>query len=90
MGDERKKRTNRSSNNDNEKKQRFSFFGFGRKDGPGVDPNEEPILKNPNFGNFFVFYFRKFRELLSINLLPCVRQLPYLLFLILTCRILWY
>jgi uncharacterized membrane protein YesL len=81
MGDERKKRTNRSSNNDNEKKRRFSFFGFGRKDGPGVDPNEEPILKNPNFGNFFVFYFRKFRELLSINLLLVFGNFPIFFFL---------
>ena len=81
MGDERKKRVNRNNDNDNEKKQRFSFFGFGRKDGPGVDPNEEPILKNPNFGNFFVFYFRKFRELLSINMLLVFGNFPIFFFL---------
>lgn len=82
MGDERKKRVNRNNDNDNEKKQRFSFFGFGRKDGPGVDPNEEPILKNPNFGNFFVFYFRKFRELLSINMLLVFGNFPIFFFFI--------
>ncbi len=82
MGDERKKRVNRNNDNDNEKKQRFSFFGFGRKDGPGVDPNEEPILKNPNFGNFFVFYFRKFRELLSINMLLVFGNFPIFFYFI--------
>lgn len=82
MGDERKKRVNRNNDNDNEKKQRFSFFGFGRKDGPGVDPNEEPILKNPNFGNFFVFYFWKFRELLSINMLLVFGNFPIFFFFI--------
>lgn len=54
--------------NDNEKKKkRFNIFSRYEKDGPGVYEDEEKIIENPSFVNFFKLFGRKFRDIFTVN-----------------------
>ncbi len=58
--------------NDKNKKRKFKLFDLNR-DGKGVDINENT---KPTFGFFFKLYFRKFSNLLRLNLLMIFQVLP--------------
>ena len=54
------------------KKKRFKLFDMNR-DGKGVEKNEDT---RPTFINFFKYFFRKFPQLLRLNILMIVQVIP--------------
>ncbi len=63
------------------KKKKFNIFSRAYADGKGVDKDEVAIADNPGFVNFFRLCGRKLNELLSVNLIAVVGNLPIFFFL---------
>ena len=64
-------------NNSNDKKKKFKLFDVNR-DGKGVYEVES---RKPTLGFFFKLFFRKFSQLLKLNLLMLFMVLPVLVFI---------
>lgn len=63
---------------ENERK-KFNLFGFLDKDGKGVEKGDElKVLENPSIKNFFKLFWRKFREMLLVNMLYIFGNFPML------------
>ena len=64
-------------NGSNEKKKKFKLFDVNR-DGKGVYEVES---RKPTLGFFFKLFFRKFSQLLKLNLMMLFIVLPILIFI---------
>lgn len=73
---------NRFSQNDDEKKERRSWFDRVRKEREGIDPNEPKALDNPSIPSFFRLFVRKFNSLLTVNLMFVFGNFPIFFFLL--------
>lgn len=62
--------------NVNGKKKKFKLFDMNR-DGKGVEKNED---RRPTFINFFKYFFRKFPQLLRLNILMIFQIIPFIVF----------
>ena len=67
---------NRFTQNDEEKRERRSWFNRVRKEREGIDPDEPKALDNPSIPSFFKLFARKFNTLLSVNLMFVFGNFP--------------
>lgn len=75
----------RNDNDSLENKGRFNIFSWMTRDGAGVEPGEEPVMKNPSVKNFFKLFGRKFNQIITLNLMMIAGNFPiFFLFAMMT------
>ncbi|MGN1096107.1 MAG: hypothetical protein ACI4QR_06930 [Eubacteriales bacterium] len=74
---------NGENNNGGKKKKRFDLFGwmYGR-DGRGVKKSD--VIKDYNLKNYFKLFGRRFRNIVTVNLLYIIGNFPILFFILAT------